>query len=59
MGVCNSTNEKENKPKVVNYKSKRQDTSMSQTKSSFTSKDKMGDYIISPNIAIHTPLSNK
>ena len=59
MGVCNSINEKDNKPKVVNARSKRQDTSMSQTKTSFSTKEKMGDYIISPNIAIHTPLSKK
>ena len=61
MGVCNSTNEKPNKPNVVQIKVKKnkKDSSSSQTKTSISTKDKLSDYIIPSNLSIRSPLSQK
>ena len=56
MGICNSSSEKDNKPRKIN--AKRNCNQSSSTKISESNKDK-DDYILSSQLAIHSPLSNK
>ena len=56
MGICNSSSEKDNKPRKINVK--KNCNQSSSTKVSESNKDK-DDYILSSQLAIHSPLSNK